>query len=155
MSNMENIRDNAISTFRDGLNCSQAVFGAFAEPLGYDRETALRTAAGFGGGMGHLQQTCGVVTGAFMVIGMYNSQLYTDNLHRKEQSYIMIQEFYRRFMDEHKTTMCMDLIECDLNTPEGKALAKERQVHETTCVDCMTTSINILNDLIIPCLLKK
>lgn len=137
----------AISTFRAGLNCAQAVFGAYAERLGYDLEMALQTTAGFGGGMGHLQGTCGVVTGAFMVIGVYNSRLYPDNPSRKEKSYAMIREFNSRFMEKHKTTNCKELINCDLSTAEGRVLAKERRVHETICEGCMATSISILNDI--------
>ena len=145
---MENIEETAVSTFRAGLNCAQAVFAAYADKLGYDREIAIQTSVGFGGGMGRLQETCGVVTGAFMVIGMYNSRLYHDNLTRKEQSYGMIREFNDRFVEEHQTTQCKDLINCDLSTPEGRELAKENRIHETICEGCMVTSIRILNDLI-------
>jgi C_GCAxxG_C_C family probable redox protein len=145
---MENIQENAISTFRAGLNCAQAVFVAYAEKLGFDKEMAMRASTGFGGGMGRLQETCGVVTGAFMVIGMYNSNLYPDNLTRKEKSYAMIQEFNSRFVEEHKSNRCRDLINCDLTTPEGRAEVKEKRLHETICEGCMATSVRILNDLL-------
>lgn len=87
---MENIEENAISTFRSGLNCSQAVFAAYSEKLRFDKELALSISAGFGGGMGRLQETCGAVTGAFMVIGVYTSQKNPDNIDRKGKSYAMI-----------------------------------------------------------------
>jgi len=145
---MENIEENALSTFRSGLNCAQAVFAAFSEKLGFDREMALSVSAGFGGGMGRLQETCGVVTGAFMVISVYNSQLYPDNVSRKENSYSMIRKFNDRFIGEHKTTKCRDLIHCDLSTDEGRAFVKENRLHETICEGCMSTSIRILNELI-------
>jgi C_GCAxxG_C_C family probable redox protein len=145
---MENIEEIAISTFRAGLNCAQAVFAAYSEKLGYDKEMALSTSAGFGGGMGRLQETCGVVTGAFMVIGVYNSQLYPDNLVRKEKSYEMIREFNARFVEEHKSNRCMDLVNCDLSIAEGRALAKEKRIHETICEGCLATSIRILNGMI-------
>ena len=144
-----NIEERAISTFRGGLNCAQAVFASFSEKLGYDKELALSVSAGFGGGMGRLQGTCGVVTGAFMVIGMYNSQKYTENLDRKEHSYAMIQEFNSRFIAEHETTCCKDLINCDLSTAEGRAIAKEKELHETICESCMATSIRLLNELLV------
>jgi C_GCAxxG_C_C family probable redox protein len=145
---MENREEMAISNFRSGLNCAQAVVAAYSEQLGYDREMALSIAAGFGGGMGRLQETCGVVTGAFMVIGIHNSKLYADNLTRKEKSYAMVQEFNVRFVEEHKTNKCSELINCDLLTPEGRAEARERQLHETICEGCMATSVRILNSLL-------
>ena len=43
--------DLAVDCLKEGFNCSQAVFSAFAPELGLDRETALRVAAAFGGGM--------------------------------------------------------------------------------------------------------
>ena len=145
---MTNIEEAAIISFRGGLNCSQAVVTAFAERLSYDKEMASQISAGFGGGMGRLQETCGVVTGAFMVIGIFNSQLFKDNLDRKEKSYEMIQEFNRRFMEIHHSNTCRDLINCDLRTAEGRAEAKENRLHETICEGCMVTSIKILNQMI-------
>lgn len=145
---MENIEENAILNFRAGLNCAQAVVAAYSGKLGYDKELAVGISAGFGGGMGRLQETCGVVTGAFMVIGIFNSQLYPDNLTRKENSYAMVQEFNSRFTAVHKSNQCRELINCDLSTPEGRAVAKEKHIHETICEGCMATSIRILNDLL-------
>ncbi len=62
--------ENAVSRFAEGYNCSQAVLSAYAEQLGVDGETALKIAAGFGGGLGRMAETCGAVTGAFMVLGL-------------------------------------------------------------------------------------
>ena len=62
--------DRAGSAFDEGFSCSQAVLSAFAPEHGLDRETALKVATAFGGGMGHRGDTCGAVTGAFMAIGL-------------------------------------------------------------------------------------
>jgi C_GCAxxG_C_C family probable redox protein len=145
---MENIEENTISTFRAGLNCSQAVVAAWSEKLGFDKEMALGISAGFGGGMGRLQETCGAVTGAFMVIGIYNSHKYPDNAERKEKSYAMVQEFNARFIEKHKSNKCKDLINCDLSSAEGRAIAKEENLHQTICEPCLATAVGILNDLI-------
>jgi C_GCAxxG_C_C family probable redox protein len=145
---MENIEEIAISTFRAGLNCSQAVFAAYADKLDYDKEMALSTSAGFGGGMGRLQETCGAVTGAFMVIGVYISQKYSENIDRKEKSYALIREFHDRFMDKHMTSQCKKLINCDLSTVDGRAFAKENNLHGIVCEPCLATAVAILNDLL-------
>ena len=50
------------------FNCAQAMLGAYAEELGLDRAQALKVATGFGGGMGRMGGTCGVITGAYMVL---------------------------------------------------------------------------------------
>ena len=64
-----NRAETAVATFKGGFNCSQAVLSVFCEELGLDKETAARIAGGFGGGIGHLGETCGAVTGAIMAMG--------------------------------------------------------------------------------------
>lgn len=59
----------AMTLFRQGYNCSQAVFAAFAEELEIDSEAAIKIKSSFGGGMGSLREVCGAVTGMFMVAG--------------------------------------------------------------------------------------
>ncbi|MDF2568396.1 MAG: GCAxxG family probable redox protein, partial [Oscillospiraceae bacterium] len=53
--------------FKQGYNCSQAVFAAFCDETGIDFETALKISSSFGGGMGRLREVCGTVSGMFMV----------------------------------------------------------------------------------------
>ena len=55
--------DIAKSLFEKGYNCAQAVFGAFAEDLGIDFDTAVKISSPFGGGMGRLREVCGTVSG--------------------------------------------------------------------------------------------
>lgn len=62
--------DKAKELFTGGCNCSQAVFGAFAESLGMDMETAMKVSSGLGGGMGRLREVCGAFSGAVLALGM-------------------------------------------------------------------------------------
>ncbi|MGN1138499.1 MAG: C-GCAxxG-C-C family protein, partial [Ruminococcus sp.] len=62
--------DKAKSLFEKGYNCAQAVFGAFADDLGIDFDTAVKISSPFGGGMGRLREVCGTVSGMNMVLGM-------------------------------------------------------------------------------------
>ena len=145
---MQNIEENAISSFRAGLNCSQAVVAAFAEKLGFDKELVLRVSAGFGGGMGRLQETCGAVTGAFMVLGMSNSKKYGDNLDLKNATYQMIRQFDTKFKSIHSTTNCKALLQCDLSSEEGHTYAVEHKLFEQVCEKCIADAVNIVEELI-------
>lgn len=58
------------SFFDEGYACSQAVLLAFAGRFKLDERIAKLVSSAFGGGMGRLRQTCGAVTGGFMVIGL-------------------------------------------------------------------------------------
>jgi len=53
-----------------GFNCCQAILSTYGSELGLDESLAKRIASGFGGGMARMGETCGPVTGAFMVIGL-------------------------------------------------------------------------------------
>lgn len=65
-----NNSEKAVSCFNNGFNCTQAVFGTFAPGMGVPEAVAFKIACPFGAGMGRMQETCGAVTGAFMVIGL-------------------------------------------------------------------------------------
>jgi C_GCAxxG_C_C family probable redox protein len=141
------IEEKAIATFRAGLNCSQAVFSAYADELNLDNDLALSVSCGFGGGMGRLQETCGAVTGSYMVLGVQTSKMHSDNKERKELTYSVIQEFSRKFRKLNGSTNCMDLLKCDLKTKEGNQYAKEHNLFGTICEKCISDSIAIIEQL--------
>lgn len=141
------IEEKAIVSFRAGLNCSQAVLTAYSEMLDFDNDLALGVACGFGGGMGRLQETCGAVTGSYMVLGIHTCNKVSDNKERKEKTYSLIQEFSRRFKKLNGTTDCIDLLKCDLKTEEGNRYAKEHNLFGTVCEKCISDSVAIINQL--------
>jgi len=139
--------EKAISSFRSGLNCAQAVLTAYTDELNIDKGLSLSVACGFGGGMGRLQETCGAVTGSFMVMGVFNCRKYSDNKERKEKTYAMVQEFSRRFKEIYGTTDCIDLMKCDLNTEEGQRYVKDNNLHEVVCEKCIADSVKIIGEI--------
>ena len=46
----------ARANFLEGYNCAQAVLLAFAEDAGLEKDTALRLASSFGGGIGGMRR---------------------------------------------------------------------------------------------------
>jgi C_GCAxxG_C_C family probable redox protein len=142
------IIERALESFRGGLNCAQAVVTAFSEELKYDKNMALSISCGFGAGMGRLQDTCGAVTGSFMVLGIVNCRKFTDNKERKEATYGMVQKFSDKFKQIHGTLDCSSLLNCDLKTEEGNRFAKENNLFGTVCEKCISDSIGILEEII-------
>ena len=47
-----NKTDKALSCYKEGFSCSQAVFSTYAVDMGLNRERALKVSQAFGGGMG-------------------------------------------------------------------------------------------------------
>jgi C_GCAxxG_C_C family probable redox protein len=138
--------EDAVACFKQGCSCSQAVVAAYAPFVGLDRETALKIASGFGGGMGRLAETCGAVTGTFMVLGLkYGSA--TSDREAKEAVYTRVREFAERFKARHGSLLCRDLLGCDLNTPEGLALAQEKKLSSTVCPPYVETAAKILEEI--------
>jgi len=95
--------EQAVNMFQEGSNCSQAVISVYAEESGLSRNIALKIAQGFGGGLGRMSQTCGAVTGAFMVLGLKYGNDDIHNKEAKERVYRLVREFSRRF--ETATTL--------------------------------------------------
>ncbi|PLX18661.1 MAG: hypothetical protein C0599_11840 [Salinivirgaceae bacterium] len=142
------IENIATIMFNSGYNCSQAVLSTFAESLAFSKETAINLAAGFGAGMGRLQNTCGAVTGAYMAIGQYCGKIHENNKEVIEASYNLVQEFDKRFIEIHQTTQCKQLIHCDLKTEEGQAEFKQKNLKRDVCEVCVADAVTIVSELI-------
>ena len=52
----------AYETHHEGYNCAQAVFAAYLDLLDISKEDAMKTAYGFGGGLGMTREICGTLT---------------------------------------------------------------------------------------------
>jgi C_GCAxxG_C_C family probable redox protein len=137
--------ETAVRLFDGGYSCSQAVFTAFADQLGVRPETAARIAAGFGGGMGRLGETCGAVTGALMVLG---ARYGGTDIVAKEETYEMVRVFMDRFNARHGITVCRDLLHCDISTPEGRAEAHEKDLHGSICSNLVRDAAEILEAML-------
>lgn len=139
--------DHARELFLSGYNCAQSVVLSFADDLKYSKELAQKMAAGFGGGMGKQQETCGAVTGAFMVLGLIRGERVNNNDELKSRAYGSVKDFVREFVAEYETTNCKELIGCDLNTPEGSEKFKDEKIMETVCAGCVQKAVQIVESI--------
>lgn len=142
-----NRSENAEDLFLSGYNCAQSVVLSFADDLKFSKELAQKMAAGFGGGMGKQQETCGAVTGAIMVLGLLKGEEVNNNDELKASAYGAVKDLTRDFVAVYKTTQCRELIGCDLNTPEGSAKFKEEKIMENVCSGCVKKAVQIVESL--------
>ena len=112
--------------FREGYNCSQAVFGAFCEDFGMDFDTAMKLSSSFGGGMGRLREVCGAVSGMFMISGLKDGYSTTDNDDEKKEHYKRIQDLAEEFKKRNDTIICRELLE-NIKTLEGREPEKRTE----------------------------
>jgi C_GCAxxG_C_C family probable redox protein len=115
----------AVECHDKGFNCSQSVFSSYCDIFGADPEEALRVSCGFGGGMGRRQETCGAVSGAYMLIGMKYGKVKLDDNQAKEKTYELVRRFADKFIERNGSVCCRDLLGVDLINDDRKAV-KER-----------------------------
>lgn len=139
--------EHAAQRFGSGLNCSQAVLGEFAEDLGLDEETALRLACGFGGGMGRTGGICGAVTGAVMVLGLKACGPDPLDPATKLRTSNLVRSFLQQFEEQHSATLCRDLLDCDISSPEGYADAEGRGLFSTRCPMYVKDAVAMIQEM--------
>ncbi len=125
--------EQALSCFKEGFMCSQALLSTYCEEFGLENELALKLADGFGGGMGRMGETCGAVTGAFMVIGLKHGRAAIEDTQAHEKTDSLINEFVAKFKSSNGSILCNELIDCDISTPEGLTRAREKKLFTTMC----------------------
>src|SRR4030042_5812413 len=109
-----NKEQTGVDYFRNGFNCSQSVLISFAKDFNLDEITALKLSCGFGAGMGRLMETCGAVSGAYMVLGLKYGKHKKEDDQSKDKTYSLVREFDKKFREKLKTTKCGELLNCDL-----------------------------------------
>lgn len=138
----------AVSCFKEGFSCSQAVFSSFSGLFGLDRNQSLKIAQAFGGGMAHLGEACGAVTGALLVIGLKYGRAEAADEAAKEKTYAVSGEFVKRFKSLHGSIKCPELIGCDIGTEEGMKQARENNLFDNICSKLVRDAAEILERIL-------
>ncbi len=76
---------------------------------------------------------CGAVTGAYMVLGLKFGSQESSNSAGRRKVYEAIVEFNRQFTKLNNTLNCRELLGCDISTPEGTQMAKDRDLFTRIC----------------------
>lgn len=107
---MGKYEDRAVELFREGFNCSQAVFAAFSEPMNMDFGTALRISSPIGGGVARLREVCGAVTAMLMVYGYFHGNTVGPDQEAKARVYDESRVLVNEFRAEWNTIICRELL---------------------------------------------
>ncbi len=95
--------------FKQGYNCCQAVLLAFADEIGLDKQTLLKTGYSFGGGIGRMREVCGTVSAIAIAAGLIFG---TDELDKDKKAahYSLIQNLAAQFKEENGSIVCRELL---------------------------------------------
>jgi C_GCAxxG_C_C family probable redox protein len=137
-------QERAEDYFRQGFSCSQSVLAACADHFGMSEETALRVAGAFGGGVARSGQTCGVITGALMVIGLKHGMVKAEDQTAKDETYRVSQQLMATFAAEQGSTTCRVLLGYDLSDPEQRQAAHEAGATRAVCPGLVRAAVRLL-----------
>jgi len=98
--------------------------------------------------MGHIGETCGAVTGAFMVIGLKHGKIKADDNEAKAKTYELVQKFARTFKDKYGSLHCNELVGFDLSTEEGLLNARNENKFKTVCPFLVQDATEIVEELL-------
>ncbi|WP_163323530.1 C-GCAxxG-C-C family protein [Draconibacterium mangrovi] len=134
----------ALKHFDEGYACSQSVLLAFADHFKLDKTMAKRISSTFGGGMGRLRETCGAVTGGFMVIGLAFGNEEPKDMDTKLNSYKKVRELNNLVEDIHGTTNCRQL----LIKHATEAEVQDRKHHKIICRKVVGDATALVYDIL-------
>ncbi len=118
-----------------GYNCAQAVACTFSERLAIDEALLFRLMEGFGGGMGGHQATCGALSGAIAIIGLFTSG-GTPEAGTKGATYALSAHAAERFAATCGSLVCKEI------------LGDETGVPLASCERCVEHSVELVQSLL-------
>ncbi len=118
----------AADSFLSGLYCAESALLAVAESRGTRSELIPNIATGFCSGMARTCGTCGALTGAIMGIGLALGR--SAAAESVEPAYRAVRQLIAEFEEEFGARDCHLLLGCDLGTPEGQAVFREKGLRD-------------------------
>ena len=145
---MKDRSEEAKNNFLAGMNCAQAVLCAFADRCGLDRETALKLASGFGGGIARQREVCGAVSGMCMAADLIRGPGEGADKAAKDELYAFIRELCDAFRNETGSIVCRELLglapkQSDSPVSEARTAA---YYAKRPCAELVTLAAKILSD---------
>lgn len=141
---MKSHKEKAAELFFKGHNCSQAVFGAYAEDCGLDTETALKISSSFGGGFGRLREVCGCVSAMMLVTGCLEGYTSCEKA-AKDAHYALVQSLANEFKEKRGSMICREI----LKTTDTSPVSAERTpdfYKKRPCLKCIESACEILDE---------
>jgi C_GCAxxG_C_C family probable redox protein len=135
----------AVELFKEGYNCSQAVFASCADLYGVtDEQLALRLSASFGGGMGRMRLVCGAASGMFMLAGLHNGSAKPHDNEGKMANYAFVQDLAGQFKGKYGSLICAELLGLAPKPEEPKPAERTQQYYEKRpCSEMVAEAVRI------------
>lgn len=137
--------DRAEELFRQGYNCGQSVFAAFADVLGMTVEEAAKIASPFGAGFGKLREVCGAVSGMTLVTGYLRGYSDPADYESKKEVYALIQKMCAEFEERQDSIICRELLGLKKGEDTAEpAVRTEEYYRSRPCIGACRTAAEIV-----------
>ena len=140
--------EEAKNCFLAGTNCAQAVLCAFCDRCGLDRDTAMKLASGFGGGLARQREVCGAVSGMCMAADLIRGPGENADKTAKDEHYAFIRRLCDAFRAETGSIICRELLglapsQSDPPVSEARTAAYYRK---RPCAELVALAAKILSE---------
>mgnify|MGYP002519537073 CR=1 FL=1 len=136
-------KEKAVQLFKEGYNCAQSVFGAYADLYEIPADMAFRISASFGAGVGRMREVCGCVSGMSLVAGLETGATEGADRDAKARNYAVVQEMAKKFREQSGGSLL------GLKKPEGSAVPAERTADyykKRPCVELIEAACDIIEE---------
>lgn len=134
---MEDRAEKAKKLFKNGYNCSQSVFTAFADLYNIDEEKALKLATPFGGGYAGRRVICGAVSAMAMIAGLEEGSSTPHDKEGRTENYEKVNHLMDKVKERYGSVLCKHL----------KGLEKtDPPINRIDCSECVHFCAKLIDE---------
>lgn len=134
---MKDRAEKAKELFKNGYNCSQSVFTAFADLYGIDKETAFKLSTPLGGGFAGNREICGAISGMAMVVGLEGGSAKVYDKDSRTENYNQVNGLIELFRQKFGSVYCKYLLNMEEHDPP---------VNKVDCSECVYFCAKLLDE---------
>lgn len=139
--------EKARAYFEQGFNCAQSVVAAFAQEMQMDEQAALRLSSGFGGGMAGMRETCGAVSGMFLVMSAMEGYDSPKDPAAKQQHYKRLRDMAAKMEESYGTLNCGQLLKQNAIQPKADPSDRNAEYYaKRPCARYVETCAGLLEE---------
>ena len=142
-------KELAISYFKEGYNCSQAVVLAFKDII-KNYEEVLKISSPFGGGISRMRETCGAVSGMVLVLGSIYGYETPETGNKKIELYEKTQVLLREFENKYGSLTCRELRNLSIKHDDFIPSKRDENFYKTRpCIELIGGACDILEKFLL------
>ena len=141
--------DYAEMIFRNGFNCAQSVFAAYADLFDLDFETALKMSGALGGGVGRMREVCGTVLSMSLIAGLKEGNANPEDEEAKEHIYELVRKMSDMFRERQGSIICREILGIEGMEESAKPSARTPEFYASRpCAGIVKCAAQIIEEVL-------